>query len=183
MAGMGFWEQWNTALFQSVNTRTAGFASVDIGAQGDFTKVLSVALMFIGGCPGSTAGGVKTTTLVVLLVTVFSTLRGSEEAVALRHRFAPSVVYKSLTVVLLGLGVVFADACALRFLNPGLPFLDLLYESASAFGTAGLSASLTPRLEPVSRLLLCLTMFIGRVGPLSFGVSILMRAKTAGTGR
>ena len=61
---------------------------------------------------------------------------------ALRHRFAPSVVYKSLTVVLLGLGVVFADACALRFLNPGLPFLDLLYESASAFGTAGLSASL-----------------------------------------
>ncbi len=181
MAGMSFLEQWNTALFQSVNTRTAGFASVDIGAQGDFTKVLSVALMFIGGCPGSTAGGVKTTTLVVLLVTVFSTLRGSEEAMALRHRFAPSVVYKSLTVVLLGLGVVFADACALRFLNPGLPFLDLLYESASAFGTAGLSASLTPRLEPVSRLLLCLTMFIGRVGPLSFGVSILMRAKTAGT--
>ena len=181
MAGMGFLEQWNTALFQSVNTRTAGFASVDIGAQGDFTKVLSVALMFIGGCPGSTAGGVKTTTLVVLLDTVFSTLRGSEEAVVLRHRFAPSVVYKSLTVVLLGLGVVFADACALRFLNPGLPFLDLLYESASAFGTAGLSAGVTPRLEPVSRLLLCLTMFIGRVGPLSFGVSILMRAKTAGT--
>lgn len=180
MAGMGFWEQWNTALFQSVNTRTAGFASVDIGAQGDFTKVLSVALMFIGGCPGSTAGGVKTTTLVVLLATVFSTLRGSEEAVALRRRFAPGVVYKSLTVVLLGLGVVFADACALRFLNPGLPFLDLLYESASAFGTAGLSAGVTPRLEAASRLLLCLTMFIGRVGPLSFGLSILMRAKTAG---
>lgn len=179
MAGMGFFEQWNTAFFQSVNTRTAGFASIDIASQGDFTKVLSVALMFIGGCPGSTAGGVKTTTLVVLLATVLSTLRGREDAVVLRHRFTPAVVYKSLTVALLGLGVVFADACAFRLLNPGLPFVDLLYESASAFGTAGLSASITARLEPLSRLILCFTMFIGRVGPLSFGVSILMRAKSA----
>ncbi len=176
MAGMGFFEKLNTAFFQSVNTRTAGFASVDIAAQGGFAKVLSVALMFIGGCPGSTAGGVKTTTFVVLLVTVASTLRGRGEATALRHRFAPGVVYKSLTVALLGLGVVFADACALTVLNPQLPFIDLLYESASAFGTAGLSASVTPALEPVSRLLLCATMFIGRVGPVTFGLSILMKA-------
>lgn len=172
-------EKLNTAFFQSVNTRTAGFASVDIAAQNSFTKVLSSALMFVGGCPGSTAGGVKTTTLVVLLVTVFSTLRGRTEASVLKHRFAPGVVYKSLTVVLLGLGVVFADACALVLLNPQIRFVDLLYESASAFGTAGLSASVTGRLEPVSRLILCVTMFIGRVGPLSFGLSILMRAKQA----
>lgn len=172
-------EKLNAAFFQSVNTRTAGFASVDIAAQDPFTKVLSTALMFVGGCPGSTAGGVKTTTLVVLVVTVISTLRGRTEASVLKHRFAPGVVYKSLTVVLLGLGVVFADACALVLLNPQLRFIDLLYESASAFGTAGLSASLTPKLESVSRLLLCATMFIGRVGPLSFGLSILMRAKSA----
>lgn len=172
-------EKLNTAFFQSVNTRTAGFASVDIAAQNSFTKVLSSALMFVGGCPGSTAGGVKTTTLVVLLVTVFSTLRGRTEASVLKHRFAPGVVYKSLTVVLLGLGVVFADACALVLLNPQIRFVDLLYESASAFGTAGLSAGVTGRLEPVSRLILCVTMFIGRVGPLSFGLSILMRAKPA----
>lgn len=172
-------EKLNAAFFQSVNTRTAGFASVDIAAQDPFTKVLSTALMFVGGCPGSTAGGVKTTTLVVLVVTVISTLRGRTEASVLKHRFAPGVVYKSLTVVLLGLGVVFADACALVLLNPQLRFIDLLYESASAFGTAGLSASVTPKLESVSRLLLCATMFIGRVGPLSFGLSILMRAKSA----
>lgn len=179
MDGLSFPAKLNTALFQSVNTRTAGFASVDIEAQGSFTKVLSVALMFIGGCPGSTAGGIKTTTLVVLLVTVGSTLRGRNEAVVLRHRFAPGVVYKSLTVVLIGLGVVFADACAFTLLNPQLRFVDLLYEAASAFGTAGLSASVTTRLEPLSRMLLCLTMFIGRVGPLSFGLSILMKARSA----
>lgn len=179
MKGLSFPAQLNTALFQSVNTRTAGFASVDIGAQGSFTKVLSSALMFIGGCPGSTAGGMKTTTLVVLLVTVISTLRGRDESVVLRHRFAPGVVYKSLTVVLVGLGVVFADACAFTLLNPQIRFIDLLYEAASAFGTAGLTAGVTGRLEPVSRVILCLTMFIGRVGPLSFGLSIMMKARSA----
>lgn len=179
MAGLSFPAKVNTALFQSVNTRTAGFASVDIGAQGSFTKVLSSVLMFIGGCPGSTAGGIKTTTLVVLVMTVISTLRGRDEAVALGHRFAPGVVYKSLTVVLVGLGVVFADACAFTVLNPQLRFVDLLYEAASAFGTAGLSAGVTGRLEPLSRVILCLTMFIGRVGPLSFGLSIMMKARSA----
>lgn len=177
MAGMGLGARLNAALFQSVNTRTAGFASVDIGAQSSFTKVLSVALMFVGGCPGSTAGGVKATTFVVLLVTVASTLRGRSEASVLGHRFSPGMVYKSLTVVLLGLGVVFADATALALLNPQLRFIDVLYEAASAFGTAGLTAGVTTRLESVSRVILCLTMFIGRVGPLSFGLSIWMRAK------
>ena len=177
MSHLNVLEKLVAALFQSVNTRTAGFASVDIGAQTSFTKVLSVALMFIGGCPGSTAGGVKTTTLVVLLAAVSSTLRGRGEASVLRHRFAPGVVYKSLTVVLLGLAVVFADATALSLLNPEIRFIDVLYEAASAFGTAGLTAGVTTRLEPVSRLILCVTMFIGRVGPLSFGLSIWMRAK------
>lgn len=179
LKGMGFGQRLNTAFFQAVNTRTAGFASVDIQAQGGFTKLLSVALMFIGGCPGSTAGGVKTTTLVVLIMTVASTLRGRDQASALGHRFTPGVVYKSLTVVLLGLGVVFAGTCALILLNPRLAPIDLLYEAASAFGTAGLSASVTPQLGVASRLLLCLMMFIGRVGPVSFGLSILMHAKAS----
>lgn len=116
---------------------------------------------------------------MVLLVTVGSTLRGREESVVLRHRFAPGVVYKAMTVVLLGLGVVFADACAFTLLNPQIRFIDLLYEAASAFGTAGLSAGVTGKLEPLSRIILCLTMFIGRVGPVSFGLSIMMKMKTA----
>ena len=178
MSGLGFFEKLNAALFQSVNTRTAGFASVDIGAQSNYAKVLSCALMFTGGCPGSTAGGVKTTTLVVILVTLGSTLRGQKEASVLRHRIIPEVVYKSLTVMMLGLALVFADACAFSALNPDIPFVDLLYEASSAFGTAGLTAGVTTRLEPISRLITCVTMFIGRVGPLSFGLSILMRSRS-----
>lgn len=177
MGHLSFFEKLVAALFQSTNTRTAGFASVDIQGMQDVTKAISCALMFIGGCPGSTAGGVKVTTLVVLAVTILCTLRGQEEAVLLKHRFATGVVYKALTVVAIGGAVMLADAGVISLLNPQIPFIDVLYEAASAFGTAGLSCSVTPRLDTVSRLVLCVTMFIGRVGPLSFGLSILMRQK------
>lgn len=99
MGRLNFFEKLVAALFQSTNTRTAGFASVDIQGMQDVTKAVSCVLMFIGGCPGSTAGGVKVTTLVVLAVTILCTLRGQEEAVLLKHRFATGVVYKALTVV------------------------------------------------------------------------------------
>ncbi len=177
MKGLGFFEKWNCALFQSVNTRTAGFASVDIQQTRDVSKTLSIFLMFVGGCPGSTAGGVKATTLVVLAATVCGTIRGKEEITVLKHRFTTGVVYKSLTVAALGGLIVLADAGAISALNPRIPFLDVLYEAASAFGTAGLTAGVTPQLDPASQLLLCATMFIGRVGPLSFGLSILMRGR------
>lgn len=177
---LNFFEKLNAAFFQSANTRTAGFASVNIGAEQDVTKVLTSILMLIGGCPGSTAGGIKVSTLVVLVVTVTSTMRGREEPVVLKHRFPAGMVHKALTVTILGLLVVFVDTAALSALNPTLSFIDCFFESASAFGTVGLSANVTTKLEPISRLLLCLTMFIGRVGPVSFGLSILMRRRGEG---
>jgi len=180
MGHLNVFEKLVAAFFQSVNTRTAGFASVDIQGMNDVTKAVSVALMFIGGCPGSTAGGVKVTTMAVLAATLLCTIRGREEAVMLRHRFATSVVFKSMTVVAFGMALTLIDTGIIGALNPEAPFIDVLYESASAFGTAGLSASLTPQLDAVSHLLLCCTMFIGRVGPLSFGLSILMRQKKPG---
>ncbi len=180
MSHLNFFEKLNAAFFQSSNTRTAGFASVDIAGEKDITKVVTCILMFIGGCPGSTAGGIKVSTFVVLVVTVISTMRGREEPVVLKHRFPVSMVHKALTVAILGLLLVFVDAGIISSLNPPIPFLDCLFEAASAFGTVGLSAGVTPRLEPISQLLLCLTMFIGRVGPVSFGLSILMRRKGDG---
>lgn len=180
MAGLNFFEKLNAAFFQSANTRTAGFASVNIANERDFTKVFTCILMFIGGCPGSTAGGIKVSTFVVLTVTVISTMRGREEPVILKHRFPSGMIHKSLTVAILGLLLVFVDAGIISNLNPPIPFMDCLFEAASAFGTVGLSANVTPRLEPISRLLLCLTMFIGRVGPVSFGLSIMMRRRGEG---
>lgn len=177
MKDLNFFEKLNAAFFQSVNTRTAGFASVNIAGERDFTKVFTCILMFIGGCPGSTAGGIKISTFVVLFVTVFSTMQGREEPVVLKHRFSVSMVHKALTVAILGLLLVFVDAGVISNMNPPIPFLDCLFEAASAFATVGLSASVTPRLEPISKLLLCFTMFVGRVGPVSFGLSILMRRR------
>ena len=113
----------------------------------------------------------------LLFATLLCTIRGRDEAVVLGRRFATGVVFKAMTVVACGMAVTLIDAGIIGALNPQIPFLDVLYECASAFGTAGLSASVTPRLDVISRLLLCVTMFIGRVGPLSFGLSILMRAK------
>lgn len=177
MAHLNFFEKLVAAIFQSANTRTAGFASVDIAGMKDITKAASVGLMFIGGCPGSTAGGVKVTTMVVLAATLLCTIRGREEAVVLGHRFPTGLVFKSMTVVAFGMAITLIDAGIIGALNPQVPFIDVLYEAASAFGTAGLSASLTPQLDTISHLILCVTMFIGRVGPLSFGLSILMKAK------
>ncbi len=180
LSHLNFFEKLNAAFFQAVNPRTAGFASVDIVKERDFTKVFTCILMFIGGCPGSTAGGIKVSTFVVLAVTVASTIRGREEPVVLKHRFSAGIIHKALTVAILGLLLVFVDAGVISNLNPPIPFMDCLFEAASAFGTVGLTASVTTRLEPISRLLLCLTMFIGRVGPMSFGLSIMMRRKDEG---
>lgn len=175
MEGLNILEKLNCAFFQSTNTRTAGFASVDIASQFEFTKVLSVLLMFIGACPGSTGGGIKTTTLTVLIITVICTVRGKDDVVVLHHRFSTPTVYKAFTLTFVAILLVFVDAGVISSLNPDILYIDCLYEATSAFGTVGLSASVTPNLDPISKLILIFTMFIGRVGPLSFGLSILKR--------
>lgn len=162
-----------------MNTRTAGFASVSIKQETDGAKLLTSFLMFIGGCPGSTAGGIKVTTLVVLFAAVKSTLCGEDTTTFLRHRFDPGMVYKSLTVVAFALVVSVLNVSLILALHHGVSILDAIIEAVSAFATVGLSASLTPTLHPLAKLALTLTMFIGRVGPVSFGVAILMRKKKA----
>lgn len=180
MAHLNFFEKLNAAFFQSTNTRTAGFASVNIAAENEFTKIISIILMFIGGCPGSTAGGIKVTTFVVLVVTVISTIRGRDEATVFKHRFSSGLVYKSMTVVVLALMVAIVDAVVIVVNNADITMLDALFEAVSAFGTVGLSADVTPTLDWLSKVMLCITMFIGRVGPISFGLSIMLHHKKRG---
>ncbi len=169
------------SLFQSVNTRTAGFYSVDIGAEHDITKFMTIFLMFIGGSPGSTAGGIKITTFIVLLSTISSTVRGRDEATFLSHRFDKKTVYKAVTVSVMGLGVVFIDLILLYFFNSGAGgSLDFLFESVSAFGTVGLTTGITPDLNVFGKLIIMVTMFIGRVGPASFAIAVILRPKKHG---
>lgn len=175
MSGLNFFEKLNAAFFQSVNTRTSGFFSVNIAEEKDLTKLVTILMMFIGGCPGSTAGGVKVTTVVVLFAAVKSTLVGEEDTIFLRHRFDKSMVSKSLTVVTLGLLIVALDTAVIMGLHDSVKIMDALIETISAFATVGLTASVTPSLGVISKLILVVTMFIGRVGPVSLGLAILMR--------
>lgn len=171
---MPVWEKVLNALFQSVTLRTAGYATVDQGALLDSSAMLSALLMLVGGCSGSTAGGIKTVTVGILLLTVWSSLRGRERVV-LRGRTIPErrvldAVTLTVSVVLLFL----AGTMALSMLE-GLPLMAAVYEAASSLGTVGLSMGATPGLSTAGSALIILFMYLGRVGILSFSIAFLMR--------
>ncbi|MGN0468905.1 MAG: TrkH family potassium uptake protein [Acutalibacteraceae bacterium] len=160
------------SLFQSVTTRTAGFASVDIASVRDVTKVIMIVLMFIGAGSGSTGGGIKITTFAVLMMTVVSVLRNRDETVIFGKKVNRKIVSKSLAIVVLGLIVVFAVSCILIADLPQTGEIDLLFESVSAFATVGLSAGVTTSLGLLGILTIILTMFIGRLGPICFIIAL-----------
>lgn len=171
--GLNFLEKLNASFFQSASMRTAGFASVNVGAEHDITKVMTILLMFIGASPASTGGGIKTTTFVVLAATVISVIRGHEDTIILKRRIDKSVVYRALAIVTVAmLVVVFSTSVILLSSEDQIGAIDALFESVSAFGTVGLTTGITQILSPISKICLCLTMFIGRVGPVSLGLAI-----------
>ena len=171
-------ERPTNALFLSASLRSGGFASVPIGGLTEATLFLSMALMFIGGASGSTAGGIKVTTFSVLLVAIVSTARGRPSAEAFGRRIPHSVVYRALSVALLSLAVVVAMSFALQ-LASGRGLIDVLFETVSALATTGLTTGITPELSADARVLLAITMFIGRLGPLTLVLALAARARPA----
>lgn len=157
------------SIFQSITCRTAGFNSVDLTRCSRLTKLMMSALMFIGAAPGGTGGGIKVTTMAVLLVTVHSVLRGRQEASMFHRRIERTAVYRSLTVTLIGALVV---AAGVPFLYYGARVpadgIDCLFESVSAFGTVGLTVGVTAVMNAPAKLAAILLMFIGRLGPVTF---------------
>jgi trk system potassium uptake protein TrkH len=166
------------ALFHSASLRSAGFASVPVGGLTEATLFLSMALMFIGGASGSTAGGIKVTMFGVLLVAIISTARGRPSAEAFGRRIPHSVVYRALSVALLSIALVVGIAFLLQVAS-GRGLVDVLFETVSAFGTAGLTTGITPELNGDARALLAITMFIGRLGPLTLALALAARARPA----
>lgn len=157
---------WLGAFFQSVSARTAGFSTYPIG---NFTSaglfVLTI-LMFIGASPGSTGGGIKTSTLFVLLNIIKSTAT-NQHCTAFRRKISDKAVFKAFIITLLSLMVVCISTLAMCVLEPGYSFMQLLFECTSAFGTVGLSTGITPDLSVAGKLVIILTMFIGRLGALT----------------
>jgi trk system potassium uptake protein len=172
--GMDFGAKLNASLFQSISARTAGFSSIDIAREYDFTKLITVVLMFIGASPGGTGGGIKTTTFVVLAATVFSVMRGQEETTVLKRRVDKFTVYRALAIVTVALLVVLVTTGIILTADPDVNGIDALFEATSGFGTVGLSAGITQTLSEISKFAVSCTMFIGRVGPVSLGLALTL---------
>lgn len=154
------------ALFQSVTTRTAGFNTANLADLRETGQSIMILLMLVGGSPGSTAGGMKTTTFAVLFATALSTFRRKENTHFFGKRIGDDVVKNAATIALLYIILFFFGALAIS-MTEGLPMADCLFEAASAVGTVGLSMGITPGLGTSARFILILLMFFGRVGGLT----------------
>lgn len=166
IGSLSFGDKVLASFFQSTTTRTAGFASVDMAALHDSTKLFMSILMFIGGSPAGTAGGIKTVTLVISLMYIFSLQNGHETVSMFKRRVDDQVVKRSLTIAILSFFICTLGLFILS-MNEGADFIDLIFEVFSAFGTVGLSASLTPTLTVLGKIVIIILMYIGRIGPLT----------------
>ena len=161
-------------FFQSVQTRTAGFNSVDIGLMRDETWLGMDALMFIGGGPAGTAGGIKVTTFAVLFFIMATELRGEGAVNIFGKRLSRAVHRQAITVVLMAVAAVMIATISLMVVT-GIPFDRVFFEAVSAFGTVGLSTGITPVLPEAAEIILVMLMFLGRLGPLTLGSAIALR--------
>ncbi len=159
-------ESWMGAYFQSVTTRTAGFSTTNIAQYSDAGLLVLLVLMFIGASPGSTGGGIKTTTFFVLLQAIKSAATNRSEK-AFKYAIPGDFFRKAAVITLLALGVVILGTFLLIVMDPAVPLTDALFEITSAFGTVGLSTGITPTLSLGAKLLSILVMYIGRLGPLT----------------
>ena len=170
MGGLGLPQKLMASMFQSVTTRTAGFASVPQGGLEESSKLLGCILMFIGGSPAGTAGGIKTTTAAMLLLTVIGVLRNRRDTECFDRKIDNGIVKSGVTIALITFIFLFCGIAALTLFEPEADFLNLMYEATSAMGTVGLSADLTPQLGRGSHVVLMILMYIGRIGPVTMAL-------------
>ena len=163
---------WN-AMFQSVSARTAGFNSIDLASMSNVIKLFISLLMFIGAAPGGTGGGIKITTITVLIVAIVSVIRGRQEATISGHRIPQKTVYKTLAIFMLSMLVVIVSALTIFFNSgPEINEMDSVFEAVSAFATVGLSVGVTAIMNPIAQIITMCTMLVGRVGPVSMAISL-----------
>lgn len=159
------------SLFHAITPRTAGFNTLNMTQLSTTTIFLTIVLMFVGGSPGSTAGGVKTTTVGVVVLTVTSLLKGRNQTEVFGRSISFDMVKKALSILTIGIFIVIAVIFILS-ITEDAPFMEIVFEAFSAFGTVGLSLGLTPKLSFIGRIVIMITMFIGRLGPLTIAMAI-----------
>ena len=163
-------------FFQSVMTRTAGFNSLDLGQMDPATWLGMDILMFIGGGPAGTAGGLKITTFAVLFFILLTEIQGGTAVNVFGKRLSRSIHRQAITIVLLAVALVIGSTMALMLMT-GIDFDRLLFETISAFATVGLSTGITPALPPAGQLLLVFIMFVGRLGPVTLASALALRSR------
>ena len=164
------------SYFQSVSTRTAGYNTVDIGQLHDATVFFMVILIFIGASPTSTGGGIKTTTFGVIIAAVWALITGKHDAELFKRRISQPLIYKAFSVILIAATLVIFVTMMMSITEKA-SFLQILFEVVSAFGTVGLTTGITPTLTEQGKIWIILTMFAGRVGPVTLALALALRTK------
>ena len=177
MADLPWWQKVMAAFFQSVTTRTAGFNTIDQNGMVGLSKAFSSFLMFVGAAPAGTGGGIKVTTFAVVIVTVYSVIRGRSEAIFLEHKIDKYTVYKSISIICIALVAVSITSLTVYYTStdPLVTGINSLFESFSAFATVGLSTGVTSVMSLAGKVCTILTMFIGRVGPVTLAISLSVK--------
>lgn len=163
--------------FQSVSARTAGFYSVDLSKIKSASVLFLIILMIIGGSPGSTAGGLKTTTFGVLILSTISMIKNEDEVTVFKREIDPKTIRKALAIIMVYIGLIFTVIFILS-LSENFSIIDISYEVSSAFATVGASRGITANLSNLGKILLTISMYLGRIGPMTMAYSLGLKSKT-----
>ncbi|MNW32690.1 Ktr system potassium uptake protein B [compost metagenome] len=174
LGSLSWIEKIYASIFQSVSTRSSGTSTIDITESRQATQFFFILLMFIGASPGSTGGGIKTTTFLLMIGAVYAMIRGNRDIIFFRHRVPRDLLMRALTIIMVTL-MIFMVVVMLLLVIEDAPFLSLMFEAASAVGTVGLSVGVTTELSDIGKILIAFTMFVGRIGPLTIAYALRPR--------
>ena len=175
ISGYGIYGSIVSSVFQSVTCRTAGYNSVDFAHLQQPTLIFIMFLMFIGASPGSTGGGIKTTTFSVILRSAISTIKGRKNVEIVKHSISNETINKAFSIAMFSISLIFISTFMLSITDPDKSFLSLLFEEISAFGTVGLSVGITSSLSLAGKSIIILSMYIGRIGTLTLALALTKR--------
>jgi Trk-type K+ transport system membrane component len=175
ISGYSLYGSFVSSVFQSVTCRTAGFNTVDFSRVGQSVLFFMMFLMFIGASPGSTGGGIKTTTFSVILRSAISTIKGRQNVEIVKHTISKSTIDRAYSIALFSVSLIFLSTFLLTITEPDKGLTNLLFEEISAFGTVGLSTGITSSLSLAGKSIIILSMYIGRIGTLTLALAITKR--------
>ena len=176
LGSLNFFDKIMAAYFQSVTLRTAGFSTLNIAVLYPATQLMMMAFMFIGGSPGGTAGGIKTTTFALVVLMVVTEILNRENLTLFKRNVSRDIARRALSVMVLSFTIVFTGMLLLSIFEKA-DFLTIAFETFSAFGTVGLSMGITPDLTNLGKIVIIFLMFIGRIGPVAVAFSLRTNRK------